>query len=197
MKHLIAIGAVLALFLGTVAPAPVAALDLKKTINKVKKTVSNTAGGLTGGGGGGENAGSSGGTSSGGGSAGVSASVSKKGIKANVGVGGTKVTIGALNQNGVAQAGAQVGSAQVGATVLSKRQLATLRIDANPPGTGNTPVPGGGGVGGVTPDYARKLMVSLNRSEQQVLEMRCAMILRSPKAFDAELALLCRLVAQM
>jgi hypothetical protein len=149
----------------------------------------------------------SGGTTSGGsGLASASASVGKDGVSVKVGsslLGGTGVTVGALNTTGAAQLGAQVGDTRVGASVLSTRQLATLRIDANPPGTGNVALPGagggstGGGTIGVTPDYVRKLLASLSRAEEKILIQRCAMITRSPKAFDAELVLLCKLVAQL
>jgi hypothetical protein len=149
----------------------------------------------------------SGGTTSGGsGLASASASVGKDGVSVKVGsslLGGTGVTVGALNTTGAAQLGAQVGDTRVGASVLSTRQLATLRIDANPPGTGNVALPGagggstGGGTIGVTPDYVRKLLASLNGTEEKILIQRCAVITRSPKAFDAELVLLCKLVAQL
>jgi hypothetical protein len=217
MKHLIAMGAVLAFVLTTTAPEPVVALDLKKTVRKVSRSVSKTVGGLTGGsrggddnsstasGGGGSSDGSSTGAtgttgkSGGSGIGSVSASIGRNGINAKVGsslLGGTDVKVGALNESGVAQVGVSAGNSRVGASVLSQRQLATLRIDSNPPGTGNVGT-GGGGVVGVTPDYARKLLASLDRGEEEILMQRCAMILRSPKAFDAELVLLCRLVAQM
>ena len=209
MKNLISVGAVLALVVTTAMPVPVAALDLGGSVDKVTDTLSGGGGSTSSSSTGGTStAGTTGGTTgtSGGGVASVSASVSKNGVTAKVGsslLGGTQVTVGALNPTGAAQIGAQVGSAGVGAAVLSNRQLATLRIDANPPGTGNVELPGGsagsgnGGVVGVTPDYARKLLASLNRSEELILMQRCATILRSPKAFDAELVLLCRLVAQL
>jgi hypothetical protein len=227
MNHLIAIGAVLALVVTTAMPEPVAALDLGKSVKKVSRSVSRTVGSLTGsnndddntssssstsstsGGTAGTSGGTSGtsGTTSGGsGLASASASVGKNGVSVKVGssvLGGTGVTVGALNTTGAAQLGAQVGDTRVGASVLSTRQLATLRIDANPPGTGNVALPGagggstGGGTIGVTPDYVRKLLASLSRAEEKILIQRCAMITRSPKAFDAELVLLCKLVAQL
>jgi hypothetical protein len=232
MNHLIAIGAVLALVVTTAMPEPVAALDLGKSVKKVSRSVSRTVGSLTGsnndddntssssstsstsggtagtsGGTSGTSGTTSGGTTSGGsGLASASASVGKDGVSVKVGsslLGGTGVTVGALNTTGAAQLGAQVGDTRVGASVLSTRQLATLRIDANPPGTGNVALPGagggstGGGTIGVTPDYVRKLLASLSRAEEKILIQRCAMITRSPKAFDAELVLLCKLVAQL
>jgi hypothetical protein len=227
MKNLISVSAVLALVVAATAmPLPVAALDLGGSVDRVSKGLSKTVDKVTdtlGGDGGSTSSSSTGGTStagtsggstpggttagtSGGGVASASASVGKSGVKAKIGsslLGGTQVTVGALNPTGEAQIGVQIGSARVGAAVLSNRQLATLRIDANPPGTGNVALPGGsagsgnGGVVGVTPDYARKLLATLNRSEELILMQRCAMILRSPKAFDAELVLLCRLVAQL
>jgi hypothetical protein len=225
MNHLIAIGAVLALVVTTAMPEPVAALDLGKSVKKVSRSVSRTVGSLTGsnndddntssssstsstsGGTSGTSGTTSGGTTSGGsGLASASASVGKDGVSVKVGsslLGGTGVTVGALNTTGAAQLGAQVGDTRVGASVLSTRQLATLRIDANPPGTGNVALPGagggstGGGTIGVTPDYVRKLLASLNGTEEKILIQRCAMIARSPKAFDAELVLLCKLVAQL
>jgi hypothetical protein len=232
MNHLIAIGAVLALVVTTAMPEPVAALDLGKSVKKVSRSVSRTVGSLTGsnndddntssssstsstsggtagtsGGTSGTSGTTSGGTTSGGsGLASASASVGKDGVSVKVGsslLGGTGVTVGALNTTGAAQLGAQVGDTRVGASVLSTRQLATLRIDANPPGTGNVALPGAGGGStsggtiGVTPDYVRKLLASLNGTEEKILIQRCAMITRSPKAFDAELVLLCKLVAQL
>jgi hypothetical protein len=232
MKHLIAMGAVLALVLTTAMPEPVMALDIGKTVKKTTRSVSRTVGSLTGsnndddntssssstsstsggtagtsGGTSGTSGTTSGGTTSGGsGLASASASVGKDGVSVKVGsslLGGTGVTVGALNTTGAAQLGAQVGDTRVGASVLSTRQLATLRIDANPPGTGNVALPGagggstGGGTIGVTPDYVRKLLASLNGTEEKILIQRCAMITRSPKAFDAELVLLCKLVAQL
>jgi hypothetical protein len=232
MNHLIAIGAVLALVVTTAMPEPVAALDLGKSVKKVSRSVSRTVGSLTGsnndddntssssstsstsggtagtsGGTSGTSGTTSGGTTTGGsGLASASASVGKDGVSVKVGsslLGGTGVTVGALNTTGAAQLGAQVGDTRVGASVLSTRQLATLRIDANPPGTGNVALPGagggstGGGTIGVTPDYVRKLLASLNGTEEKILIQRCAMIARSPKAFDAELVLLCKLVAQL
>jgi hypothetical protein len=232
MKHLIAMGAVLALVLTAAMPEPVMALDIGKTVKKTTRSVSRTVGSLTGsnndddntssssstsstsggtagtsGGTSGTSGTTSGGTTSGGsGLASASASVGKDGVSVKVGsslLGGTGVTVGALNTTGAAQLGAQVGDTRVGASVLSTRQLATLRIDANPPGTGNVALPGagggstGGGTIGVTPDYVRKLLASLNGTEEKILIQRCAMITRSPKAFDAELVLLCKLVAQL
>jgi hypothetical protein len=227
MKNLISVSAVLALVMAMAMPVPVSALDLGGSVDRVSKGLSKTVDKVTdkvtdtlSGGGGSTPSGSTGGTSTAstsggstpggtagtsGGVASVSASVSKNGVTAKVGsglLGGTQVTVGALNSTGAAQIGIQVGDMRIGAAVLSKSQLATLRIDANPPGTSNVSLPGagggnGGGVVGVTPDYARKLLASLSRSEELILMQRCAMILRSPKAFDAELVLLCRLVAQL
>lgn len=206
MNHFIVAGAVLALVLTTAAPEPVLALDVKKTVRKVTRGVSKTVGGLGGNRnnddkGSSASSGSAAGGSSGGGGglASASASAGRNGIKATVGsslLGGTDVNVRLLGSGAAARANASVGNSRVGAAVLSRRQLATLRIDSNPPGTGNVVLPGGG-VGGVTPSYARKLLASLDNREQQILLQRCSMITRSPKAFDAELVLLCRILAKL
>ena len=104
-------------------------------------------------------------------------------------VGGTKVGVSALGPDGVASVDVRNGATGLSAGVLSRGQLASLGLDADsPPGAGSP------GKEGITPAYARAIMADLNRIERQALRLRCADVLRSPKAFDADLILLCRIL---
>ena len=166
----------LAAILLTAAATPFAeALDLGKTVRSAGRSV---GGALSGGGAGSASLGSGPG-------GGLSASANSPALD------GTNLNINLFGQSGVADVSAksQGADTDAGAGVLSRGQLASLRLDPN------TSVAGGGGA--VTPAFAQSLLAGLDRLEQQALKLRCADVLRSPKAFDSELILLCRILASL
>ena len=176
-----------ALTVALAMPVPVDALDLGDTVRKVTKSVS----GALSGGSSGSSASADGSSSTGGGTSG--------GIAAGGGTklpGGTRIRLGVPGQDSLAVVDLSTDGAKAGVAVLSKGQLASLGLDANPRGTGNVSLPNGS-VAGVTPDYARRLVGGLDRNERQRLQIKCGNVLRSPKAFNAELILLCRLLASL
>ena len=166
---------------------------LSRSVGSISKSVSKSVGGLSKGlskstsslgkGLSGGSQTKSGATTSVGGKAGVSV-----GLGSTL-LGGTKVGVSALGPDGVASVDVRNGATGLSAGVLRRGQLASLGLDADsPPGAGSP------GKEGITPAYARAIMADLNRIERQALRLRCADVLRSPKAFDADLILLCRIL---
>jgi len=190
-----------ATFMVALSPISVEALDLGKSARSISRSVSKTVSGALGG------SRSSKSPSTSGNKSGTSVSVggtsvslgsgSRGGLGVSVNsslLGGTKADVDLLGKNSVADVSVEsgvTGRANVG--VLSRGQLATLGIDSNPsrPGT-----PGGSnGPGAISPDYVKSMLADMNRIEQQAFRLRCKDVLRSPKAFDAELIQLCQILA--
>jgi hypothetical protein len=116
----------------------------------------------------------------------------KAGAKSSL-LGGTSVDV-ELGGSGAASVSARSGGAatEAGAGILSRGQLISLGLDPNA-----TSAASSGGTGGISEAFARSLLADLNRLEAQAFRLKCRDVLRSPKAFDAELILLCKIVASL
>jgi hypothetical protein len=159
------------------APDAGRALDLGDTVRSATRSVSDA---LSGGGS------TSAGVGSGAGG----------GLKAGAGssfLGGTSVDV-ELGGPGVAGVSATSDgpTTEAGVGVLSRGQLISLGLDPNA-----TFAATGGGTDGISEAFARSLLAGLDRLEAQALKLKCRDVLRSPSAFDAELILLCQIVASL
>lgn len=159
------------------APDAGRALDLGDTVRSATRSVSEALSG-----GGSTSAGI--GSGSGGGL--------KAGAKSSA-LGGTSVDI-ELGGSGLAgvSATSEGAATKAGAGILSRGQLISLGLDPDTTFEAN-----GGGTGSISAAFARSLLADLNRLQAQALKLKCRDVLRSPKAFDAELILLCRIVASL
>ena len=105
----------------------------------------------------------------------------------------TTSAVGAAVSSGSGGTGggsADSGGSAATVSVLSNYQLISLGLESNPPVSGT----GGKQPTTVTPEYVRALVAGLDRIERQELKVRCANVLRSPKAYDSELILLCQIL---
>jgi hypothetical protein len=135
---------------------------------------------------------------SGGGAGGTSASVGSGqtgGLKAGVKSGlldGTNVEVDLLGESSAASVdGESAGpTTKAGAGILSRGQLISLGLDPDASFAAT-------GAGSVNAAFAKSLLAGMSRIEAQAFKLKCRDILRSPKAFDAELILLCRIVASL
>ena len=170
--------AALAAIMFFAAPDVVLALDLGDTVRSVTRSVSDTLSG------GGSTSASVGSGPSGGLKADVKSSL----------LGGTSVDVELLGGSGAASVSAtsQGATTEAGAGVLSRGQLLSLGLDPNA-----TFAASSGGTGGISEAFARSLLAGFDRLEAHAFRLKCRDVLRSPKAFDAELALLCRIVASL
>jgi hypothetical protein len=153
------------------------ALDLGDTVRSATRSVSDAVSG------GGSGTSASVGSGAGGGL--------KAGVKSGL-LDGTNVDADLLGQSGVASvnAGSKGPTTKGGTSVLSRGQLISLGLDPNASF-------GAGDAGGISEAFARSLLADLGRIEKQALKLKCRDVLRSPKAFDAELILLCQIVASL
>ncbi len=168
--------AALAAFMLFAAPDIGRALDLGDTVRSATRSVSDTLSG------GGSNSASVGSGPGGGLKAGAKSSL----------LGSTSLDV-ELGGPGVAGVSAKSEGAttEAGAGILSRGQLISLGL--NP----NATFGASGGAGGVSQAFARSLLAGLDRLEAQALKLKCRDVLRSPSAFDAELILLCKIVASL
>jgi hypothetical protein len=106
-------------------------------------------------------------------------------------VGSTTKTVTSATSSPTGGSGGTSGGGSSGGTtgVLSNYQLLSLGLESNPSGTGQG--------GKVNRTYVEALVSGLDRFERQQLQTRCDSVLRSPKAYDSELILLCQILASI
>ena len=159
------------------APTAAGALDLGDTVDRASKSVSKATRSVTGS------------VSRSVGSTTNSLTSTTKSLT------GTSIGIGSGTDGGLS-ASVESGGSTATVGVLSNYQLISLGLESNPP-VSETSDTSGKQPTTVSPEYVRALVAGLDRIERQELKVRCARVLRSPQAYDAELIRLCQILASI